>query len=85
MPDVPEHHSEQEWENLNGIQGGVDFLIARGAIGFHDQLERGSESVGFKISGGCGSVLFYLFERHKGRHQVEEQPLFFLGNPELPH
>ena len=50
MPNISEHHSEQEWKNSYGKKGRVDLFVAGRAIGIDDLLEWGSEGVVLEIS-----------------------------------
>ncbi len=49
MSNIAEHHTEQEWENRDGIKGWVDLLVARDTVGVDDLLEGGGEGVGLDV------------------------------------
>ena len=81
MANITKHHSKKEWENGNGIECWIDFLVPRHTICVNNFLESGCELVDLEMSGRF-CIWFFFSDAHKGRNQRVHQANFVSRDPD---
>lgn len=84
MGNIPEHHSEEEWESYRSHDWGIDLLIAGNAVSVGDFLSYECIRVGIKSSGWVSKFdLVQSWWRHHLYQALAKQLDLLLGNVQL--